>query len=607
MKKLSLILVTLFVLFATTAMAASNVTIYRYQAKDIKTLPANLIMGSTKTIDPWVQDGAKWPVGKKIALLLHGYPIFSDGKCRDGLIGLAAHLSVARNVGNVALPAYDNIYTVEYPLKQHVLETAAQLADIVNSRCPSGSKIDIFAHSMGGLVARTAIEYPEVLLGTKKISDRVSHLVLMGTPSNGIGSPEIDIFKQVMDPLPPEIADMDSGCMFMVMLNFTSEKKPKVSCDYYSIVGARSYRPEKYTKGKTGLFATVLKKLQDQISPVHDGLIDATSAGYDLSSVCRSFKKVQLDLNHDYIKMHPEVYTAIDNWMIEDKWFGTTSESTENSQPKPTQSKSKGGFLGRLSDQLKKIKLPRISGIKLPDILSPTPGQAKVETSKQSDTAEEDVVTSGTGYLRLIGLDFNGVISRIGLQPDQTWGNSGGVVSTVVLGWNFQNKPLPGYNIYVHFDHYRNRGSTETLKIVHFVNTVNQKLDMAVPPQKIVPADVLSSKPQMIFWLNDAYQSNDIAVVWLKDGYTYCLGLGDTRRKLVENRQAVDSSGVLVSSRYLTPAGENFRSCNQALFFVCVDREIVIFPQKGSLEYYQDGRGFIKYDPTGGLVYKFDN
>lgn len=601
MKRMLAILV-LCLTFGSAVLSAPNIVIYRYEGKDLRDVP-DITAVDSLTIDPWVRDNAKWPAGQKIALLVHGFSMFSQGKCRNGLIGLAAHLSHDRKVDDAVVPSYGAIYIAEYPVDYNIIETATGLAIIVNDRCsllPKETKIDVFAHSMGGLVARAAVEYPEVSLGTKTMVSRVAHLVTMGTPHHGFGLLESKIFKEVLDKLPVEISDMDSTGQFIKILNSTSAEKPKVPCDYYSIIGARSYRPEKYLSNKIGPFATIIKKLADKNIPVHDGLINANSAGYDLSEFCRAFKKTPLDLNHDYIKSHPEVFEVIDHWMVDDGWFGATSAKQDDKPASKLAQKPKD-FLGGI---LSKIKLPKIPKINLPDILNPGSGKAKAKSggSSRQNGPEKDIVTSGTGYLRLLGLDYNGVISRLGKQPDNTWENNGGVVSTVVLGWCYKNQPLHGYILSMHFDHYENLGSNETLKIIHTVNAICQDMKLAVPPRKIVSANVLDSKPQMIL-LNG---QNSITIVWFMDGMTYALGLTDTDRKLIENRESVNSKGILTNKCFLTAAGKNFRSCNRTEFFVCVDREIEIFPPRGSMRYYDDNRGFISTDPTGVIVFKFD-
>ena len=298
--------IVILLVCASLARALPNIVLYRLQDK------------------AWVVDDNYWPKGR-IALLVHGFPMFGGTNNRAGLLPLANYFSTSRKVGPTRLPAYDTICAVEYPKNNHLIQTAAALADLVHLECrnlPADVKIDVFAHSMGGLVAGSACDVPEVLLGTKPMSDRVAHLVTMGTPRGGFASAELDIFKQVFGDL-PEIDDMGSGGMFIQgVLNFPSKSKPKAPCDYYALVGRRSYRPVEFLSDKSPAIAKGLKGLMDVLHDVHDGLVEADSAGYDTSEFYRSYKKVELDLNHDYLKSHQEAFDAIDGWMVMDNWFG---------------------------------------------------------------------------------------------------------------------------------------------------------------------------------------------------------------------------------------------------------------------------------------------
>ena len=460
--KRMLVTLVLCLAFGSAVLSAPNVVVYRYQGKG------------------FVSDNAKWPVGKKTALLLHGFSIFSKGKCRDDMVGLAGHLSVSRRVGGVTIPSYDEIYAVEYPPKYHILDTASVLSSIVNSKCsawPKDQKIDVFAHSMGGLVARTAIEYPEVLLGTKNISNRVGHLVTMGTPHNGISSPVVDIFKEAFGELPVEVGDMDPQGLFMNMLNFTSSKKPQVSCDYYSIVGARSYRPKKYLDGKTGVLAMIAKKIQDLSYPVHDGLIDVTSAGFDLTEVCHAFKKAQLDLNHDYINNHPEVFSTIDRWMIEDKWFSVTESAK---QPETT--------VGNLSGLAPQILL----------------GKSRAEIEK--------ILGDTVLYWEIVHKVFaHRGLARLG------------------PGYYYPYLPSEKYNTFVSFiaenepfnpRHQYNQTRMVSISFWPGIEAVSEALD----PDQIVPAEVLNAKPFGVYRMT---HKNTIAVVWYLNKRTFLLILSD--------------------------------------------------------------------------------
>jgi len=267
----------------------------------------------------WFLDETKWQKGRT-ALLLPGLSVLNPGKCRKGLTGLAQYLNNARMVGATVVSGYDNIYIVECPPGFHIAETAASVKALVYNRMenlPPEEKIDIFAYSMGGLVARTALETK--INGQPPLSNRVAHLVMLGTPQTGFK--EIEWFKQYLGDL-PEINDMNPNEPFLNgFLNLVSSQRPKSTTDYYALVGLRSYRPNIYGSDKIGVGANLFKKLRDESAQVHDGLVEVDSAKFDLSLFCRSYKKAEFDLNHEYIKNHQEIFDAIDRWIIADKWF----------------------------------------------------------------------------------------------------------------------------------------------------------------------------------------------------------------------------------------------------------------------------------------------
>jgi len=290
-----LLLVAFLLVSSAAASAAPQLTVWQY--KDGRWAPSH---------DNW---SAKQP-----ALLIHGFPFFNEGSCRDSLLELAGYLTQR---GYTA-------YAVEYPKGFAIQETAAALCEIVQKKCknwPKDAKMDIFAHSMGGLVVRCALECPK-LMGVASISGRVARVVTMGTPHNGFSTVEIELFKKTFGPS-PELDDMDSGKMFIRgWMNFPSEEKAKVSADYYSLIGRRSWRPAVFGADQSEAFANLFKWTRDNLAEVHDGLVEAGSAGYDLSPFCQSFTKAELDLNHDYIKSHAEVFATLDKWLGDTKFTG---------------------------------------------------------------------------------------------------------------------------------------------------------------------------------------------------------------------------------------------------------------------------------------------
>lgn len=298
-------LVTLFMVASVLASALPKIDVYRYQDGQID----------------WKLDTASWSQDKKILLLVHGDPMFGSGKMRLTMNGLAVYFSKERKIGDVILPAYDAIYAIEYPKGYTIYETKKAFIELwAQKTCmfSEDQKIDIFAHSLGGLLTRAAIE----LLNFFPISNKIDHVVMMGTPQNGLKVDELDCFKKCFDVLPVEINDLNPDGLFLTVLN-SRENKKSVNCDYYSIVGLRSWAPEQFGKSLVGgPFAKVVKAIQDKNFPVHDGLISSESAGFDLKPYCKSFKLITLDLNHEYINNHQLVFDAVDKWMIDDKWFG---------------------------------------------------------------------------------------------------------------------------------------------------------------------------------------------------------------------------------------------------------------------------------------------
>ena len=265
-------------------------------------------------------------------------------------------------------------------------------------------------------------------------------------------------------------------------------------------------------------------------------------------------------------------------------------------QPKPSQPKEKDKTLSNA--------LNKLSGkIKLPDILIPSPaGKAKADTPDRS-SVPPDVVTSGTGYLGLIGLDYNGVLAKMKRQPDTTFKST----ESSTMDWRYNNKPIPGYTLQVEFNHYVHLGCNETFKIVHSVDAFCEDEKMRVPPQKIVPADILNSKPREILWAN-LVENNEIVVMWVKDDHMYFLNLTDSKKKLVEIRQVLNSEGLLVEKLCIKPAGKDFRHCDQTIFFVCVDdRKFDPFAPNGNIKGPGDPTGFVAWGSVGSIVRRFDN
>jgi pimeloyl-ACP methyl ester carboxylesterase len=111
-----------------------------------------------------------WSSNKNNLLLIHG--ITGDESTFSTLDDLIGGLD----------EAYDNIMLYVYPSGYPIAGNGDFLRDYIRQNTSSGFKTDIIAHSMGGLVARWALERSGGLPG------KVDHLITLGTPH--LGAPE---------------------------------------------------------------------------------------------------------------------------------------------------------------------------------------------------------------------------------------------------------------------------------------------------------------------------------------------------------------------------------------------------------------------------------
>jgi len=118
-------------------------------------------------------NGSRWPKatpssweGKRVAILVHG--IRND---IDALSQLAKLLS--------ELCIYDEIWGMNYDWTKHIQDNGIELANFISAHATDTTRIDIYGHSMGGLVARYALEK----MGASRYVER---LYTFGTPHLGV-------------------------------------------------------------------------------------------------------------------------------------------------------------------------------------------------------------------------------------------------------------------------------------------------------------------------------------------------------------------------------------------------------------------------------------
>ncbi|MHB9130432.1 MAG: VWA domain-containing protein [Armatimonadota bacterium] len=305
---------------------------------------------------PITPDSSLWQ-GSHIALLVHGFPLQTEGVCRADLLKLAAHLSNdIYDDSNKAFLRYDAVYAVEYPLNSHIDETGAAVAQIIASHCSPGMRIDIFAHSMGGLVARSAIEGP-FPINRPTAEKYVAHLVTLGSPHKGHpwagdgNNPwlikkfqpalaQAEFYDEVLDmEMGKPVSDGSRYSEFLQNLN----NRHKTLVRYYSIYGNDPSSPYPY-QGMRVKMAVVdysvqlnpsqLKGLtfREQYSwSINDGFMPVPSADMNLSDECQAWKDSPVAVHHDALLFDPSVFRILDRWIIDDAWLNQVSKLTNPS------------------------------------------------------------------------------------------------------------------------------------------------------------------------------------------------------------------------------------------------------------------------------------
>jgi len=253
--------------------------VYKYSGGSWSTLPVS---------EEWTKP--------KSVLLVHGFT-----KSHTDLTVLASHLASKGCT----------VYAVSYDLRHRLNTLGAALADVINARTrtPDGH-ITVIAHSMGGLVTRSAIE-------EHGASSHIGTLITLGTPHLGhrrgllIGlvlSRALGIEAWL-----PELWDLQEGSSFFDTLNDPSNA---------------SFRG-RYILGygtdplKDTWFLTVniigLQLLDLMMPTTHDGLVETYSASgfgvLDTPGACVNFTRQGFPLNHGYIKESRAVLDQIDTWL----------------------------------------------------------------------------------------------------------------------------------------------------------------------------------------------------------------------------------------------------------------------------------------------------
>ena len=113
--------------------------------------------------------------GKRIAVVVHG--IFNNHTNVKDLGGfLASDIAL---MSNLPSDTYDQVWCYEYKWEANIADNGKLFAQQLNSKMPDAAQTDIFAHSMGGLVSRWALE-------KEGLGNRITRLITLGTPHEGV-------------------------------------------------------------------------------------------------------------------------------------------------------------------------------------------------------------------------------------------------------------------------------------------------------------------------------------------------------------------------------------------------------------------------------------
>lgn len=171
----------------------------------------------------------------KSALIIHG--IFSNA---------GSFSDFGRHLKNNSVLGYTNVYGITYDWRFGAIQNAEAIKALIESVNPSAKKVDIFAHSMGGLVSRYLLEE----LGYTR---PFANLITMHTPHSGSGwgspgaavlhlnellfnSPSTLFSGGYLTPASPAIQDLVTNSGLLTTLRFGV--KNEIGQVGYAMIGA---------------------------------------------------------------------------------------------------------------------------------------------------------------------------------------------------------------------------------------------------------------------------------------------------------------------------------------------------------------------------------
>jgi hypothetical protein len=232
-----------------------------------------------------------------VAVVVHG---FFSSSTDQGLMPLANQLQ-ARGY---------SVWLADYNWRAPIDSTGQGLANAIETLSGTvGTQVDVFAHSMGGLVARSATE----LHGADA---HVANLVTMGTPHTGLSGGATVLLTGIFgsgqrSAVYPSLRDLTGATDLLWRLNGTVSH---TNCRYWSIGGDDATRPTPYPYTTGWLPDAYVDSLLGGARQ-HDGLIPVTSSLWPLQGECAAWAWARLPLNHNGVCSDATVFAQIDDWL----------------------------------------------------------------------------------------------------------------------------------------------------------------------------------------------------------------------------------------------------------------------------------------------------
>jgi pimeloyl-ACP methyl ester carboxylesterase len=280
-----------------------------------------------KLLDPKVTSGNPWtaydllPPGKAdarnwsdkhIAIVIHG--LFNS---IDNMNDLAYYLAALRSPVS-GRKYYDAVWGVDYKYTAHIGDTGQLVAEFLDARLRgTGRKVDVFGYSMGGLVARSAIERAKLNDGTTGCAAYVGRLFTLATPHNGVPGRAIAtatiacarnglvlggvlLADVEINLAQPGIRDLINPGSYLSDLNGSTVPASHGSTDYYTVGGNHWYGWHGTGYASLGAFMHTWYSVSGADANM-DGIVEVSSAQFSgLDLRCRNWIRVPdyYNLNH---------------------------------------------------------------------------------------------------------------------------------------------------------------------------------------------------------------------------------------------------------------------------------------------------------------------